>query len=134
MIFATSVILSASLSLAQSTLDNLPKCPPSQDREKFLMSLHLECPEGKEKDAGLCYNPCPEGYKGVGPVCWKGIKSHPRGVGTLMIHKCPENTLDADGFCFKPCPDHYIATSSFNFSEKPLRRCVPDQHFFNCQF
>ena len=29
------------------------------------------CPEGKEKDASLCYPNCKTGYKGIGPVCWQ---------------------------------------------------------------
>ena len=31
----------------------------------------LDCPEGKVKDAGLCYKPCKEGYTGNGPTCKK---------------------------------------------------------------
>jgi len=31
----------------------------------------LDCPEGKVKDAGLCYTPCKEGYTGNGPTCKK---------------------------------------------------------------
>ena len=29
------------------------------------------CKDGKENNAGLCYQPCRAGYKGVGPVCWE---------------------------------------------------------------
>lgn len=29
------------------------------------------CPDGKENNAGLCYNLCKEGFTGVGPVCWE---------------------------------------------------------------
>lgn len=28
------------------------------------------CGDGKENDAGLCYDECPPGYRGEGPVCW----------------------------------------------------------------
>jgi len=34
-------------------------------------SAPLDCPEGKVKDAGLCYKPCKEGYTGNGPTCKK---------------------------------------------------------------
>jgi hypothetical protein len=30
----------------------------------------MDCPQGLEYDAGLCYTPCEPGYIGVGPVCW----------------------------------------------------------------
>lgn len=29
------------------------------------------CPDGKENNAGLCYNLCKDGFTGVGPVCWE---------------------------------------------------------------
>jgi len=35
----------------------------------------LDCPEGKVKDAGLCYKPCKEGYRGNGPTCKKTAES-----------------------------------------------------------
>lgn len=35
----------------------------------------LDCPEGKVKDAGLCYKPCKEGYRGNGPTCKKTEES-----------------------------------------------------------
>lgn len=35
----------------------------------------LDCPEGKVKDAGLCYKPCREGYRGNGPTCKKTEES-----------------------------------------------------------
>jgi hypothetical protein len=28
------------------------------------------CPEGQDRDGGLCYKQCKAGYHGVGPVCW----------------------------------------------------------------
>ncbi|MBX3265733.1 MAG: hypothetical protein KF831_03425 [Acidobacteria bacterium] len=36
----------------------------------------MECREGLEKDAGLCYRPCSENQTGVGPVCWDKCPSH----------------------------------------------------------
>jgi len=49
------------------------------------------CPEGQEKDAGLCYRTCEaigkEGWKGVGPVCWQ---------------RCPTGFRDDGAYCFKP--------------------------------
>lgn len=49
------------------------------------------CPEGQEKDAGLCYRTCEdmgkEGWKGVGPVCWQ---------------RCPSGFRDDGAYCFKP--------------------------------
>jgi len=35
----------------------------------------LDCPEGKVKDAGLCYKPCKEGYRGNGPTCKRTVES-----------------------------------------------------------
>jgi hypothetical protein len=35
----------------------------------------LDCPEGKVKDAGLCYKPCKEGYRGNGPTCKRTAES-----------------------------------------------------------
>ena len=34
-----------------------------------------QCPEGKKKDAGLCYKPCKPGYRGQGPTCRKSEES-----------------------------------------------------------
>ena len=49
------------------------------------------CPEGQEKDAGLCYRTCEdigkEGWKGVGPVCWQ---------------RCLPGFRDDGAYCFKP--------------------------------
>ena len=45
------------------------------------------CPDGQEKDAGLCYKPCKKNYKGVGPVCWQS---------------CPSGFRDDGAYCFKP--------------------------------
>jgi len=49
------------------------------------------CPEGQEKDAGLCYPTCEDigmpGAKGVGPVCWQ---------------RCPPGFRDDGAYCFKP--------------------------------
>lgn len=30
----------------------------------------MDCPAGKQYDAGLCYVSCKTGFYGVGPVCW----------------------------------------------------------------
>lgn len=49
------------------------------------------CPQGREKDAWLCYRTCEDigkpGWKGVGPVCWQ---------------RCPEGFRDDGAYCFKP--------------------------------
>lgn len=34
-----------------------------------------QCPEGKKKDASLCYKPCKPGYRGQGPTCRKSEES-----------------------------------------------------------
>jgi len=34
-----------------------------------------QCPEGKKKDAALCYKPCKPGYRGQGPTCKKSEES-----------------------------------------------------------
>ena len=33
------------------------------------------CPQAKEKNAGLCYKPCKKGFYGFGPVCWANTPS-----------------------------------------------------------
>ena len=132
MIVATVIL--ASLCLAQSAA---PKCE-STNRDLGFKFMNLVCPEGKQKDAGLCYNPCPEGYKGVGPVCWKGIKSHPRGVGTPMSAKCPEGAIIERGICFKQCPENFITTVvDGHGGKKPVSSlgsfCTQDPKFFKCE-
>ena len=131
MIVAT--VLLASLSIAQSA----PKCE-STNRDLGLKFTNLVCPEGKQKDAGLCYNPCPEGFKGVGPVCWKGIKSHPRGAGTPMRGHCPEGAVLEGLFCYKKCPENYIITDiAWKGDRKVVSPygsfCTQDPKFFKCE-
>ncbi len=83
--------------------------------------------EGKEMDAGLCYDRCRDGYHGVGPVCWAscpaGYKddgatcridadivarpSYGRGVGTPRTNCGPDKEYDA-GLCYDKCdPDYH---------------------------
>ena len=124
--------------LADYTHIPSPKCAShSRGYEVF----KLDCPDGKEHDAGLCYKPCPDGYKGVGPVCWKGIKSHPRGVGTPMKADCPADKVYMDVLCFRDCPEHYIQTIHKPFSRGAMERvsskgtfCTEDPEYFNCVF
>ena len=118
MLFSTTLI--ASIALAHPAHDQpaatnqLPKCKTTSIIDQKFSS---GCPDGKQLDAGLCYNPCPEGYKGVGPVCWKGIKSHPRGVGTGRVSK-----MD--------CPEHYKAILA-GPEQTPI--CTQDPSFFHCE-
>jgi hypothetical protein len=49
------------------------------------------CPDGQEKNGGLCYARCRDGYKGAGPVCWKS---------------CPDGYHD-DGATCRRNPDDY---------------------------
>ena len=77
------------------------------------------CPEGKEKDGGLCYNKCDANYKGVGPVCWEkcptgyddiGVSckkpTYDRNVGKIP-DTCPEGKEKDAGLCYTKCRDGY---------------------------
>jgi hypothetical protein len=48
-----------------------------------------DCGDGRDYDAGLCYQKCRDGYKGVGPVCWQS---------------CAPGFRDDGAFCAKPKP------------------------------
>lgn len=61
-------------------------CPAKSYGRGAGKPLH-RCPEGTEKDGGLCYVKCRAGYKGVGPVCWA---------------QCPEGYTDYGAGCTKP--------------------------------
>ena len=76
------------------------------------------CPEGTEKDAGLCYKSCPKDYYGVGPVCWAGCPqgwtdigvscqkpSYDRGAGSVP-NICVDKEYDT-GLCYTKCNDGY---------------------------
>ncbi len=54
---------------------------------KYINIFLKACPDGKEKQDFLCYNPCRSGYKGVGPVCWEN---------------CRDGYVDWGAFCTKP--------------------------------
>eukprot|EP00759_Apiculatamorpha_spiralis_P015164 PhF_6_TR21891/c0_g1_i1/m.31087 len=47
------------------------------------------CPQGLEKQNGLCYPPCQNGFSGVGPVCWSN---------------CPAGYEDNGAFCSEGGP------------------------------
>ena len=143
MIFAAIIVFALS---AQCQLDsNLPKCQSSPLDVKVEFT-DMICPEGKVKDAGLCYKPCPDGYKGVGPVCWKGIKAHGRGVGTPMKPICSQGaimeTLGAISICSRQCPEKTIPTN-YNLDARQMERvsntkerasfCTQDPDIFNCE-
>lgn len=94
----------------------------------------LVCPEGKEEQASLCYNPCPEGYKGRGPVCWKGWKSKGRGVGTAKKQSCSSDTVFMNGVCRVKCGDGYFEdTRSSGLMERKTYYCTQRPDRFNCE-
>lgn len=75
----------------------------------------MPCGEGKEQDAGLCYDRCNPNYNGVGPGCWQSCpegfddigagceKPHQeRGVGK-PLHTCPVGKEQDAGLCYTPC-------------------------------
>lgn len=86
----------------------------------------LPCRDGRERDAGLCYNKCREGYRGVGPVCWQhcpdgyhndgatcrrdahifGKESYGRGAGTVP-KTCPSGQDYDAGLCYPDCKAGY---------------------------
>ena len=143
MLFTTAIlVLAASLSHAQQeyTEIQLPtKCQTYSRKADKGIIYSLDCPEGKVKDAGLCYNPCREGYKGVGPVCWKGIKAYGRGAGTAMQFDCPEGIAKTllGFYCFKKCPEHYIATTIGSYLKVKAKStgdyCSEDPDYFKCE-
>ena len=47
-------------------------------------TIPTNCGQGKENDAGLCYNRCENGYDGAGPVCWQ---------------QCPAGYVDTGALC-----------------------------------
>ncbi len=66
---------------------------------------------GKQYDAGLCYNACKSGYSSGGPVCWEQNakfipKSYGRGVGTPPAYSCGSKEEDA-GLCYTKCSPGY---------------------------
>jgi len=58
----------------------------------------LVCGDGKDEDAGLCYDKCKSDYQGVGPVCWKS---------------CPTGWLDCGALCI----EGYASCTSQNKSD-----------------
>jgi hypothetical protein len=86
----------------------------------------LPCRDGRERDAGLCYQKCRDGYKGVGPVCWMhctdgyhddgatcrrdahifGKENYGRGVGTVP-KTCPSGQQYDAGLCYPTCKNEY---------------------------
>ena len=144
MIFA-AIFLVFSTQCQLITMSKLPKCQSTPVDVKAELT-EMICPEGKVKDAGLCYKPCPEGFKGVGPVCWKGIKAHGRGVGTPMKPICSEGavmqTLGFASLCSKKCPEKTIPTN-YNLDAKQMERvsgpkerasfCTEDPEFIQCE-
>lgn len=66
------------------------------------------CPEGTEKDAGLCYKPCKEGYKGVGPVCWEECPDGYTDFGATCTRSgCGPGQTNNAGICYDNCKDGY---------------------------
>lgn len=48
------------------------------------------CPEGKVKDALMCYDKCKEGYTSTGPVCWQDCpKDYPYLLGPTCKKPAP---------------------------------------------
>ena len=126
MLFSTTLLASVSLAQPAAPTQNLPKCRSFVVNDDWVWG----CPDGKQKDAGLCYNPCPEGFKGVGPVCWKGAKSHPRGVGSPLVGRCPRGDRSIEGFCYKECPPHHIEDVLDNGKRAT---CTENPDFFHCE-
>lgn len=77
------------------------------------------CPEGKEKTAGLCYDPCKPGFKSDGAMlCWKQyddfdkrswplntITSITKDMKTVVgspLNYCGKKEMDA-GLCYEQC-------------------------------
>ena len=83
------------------------------------MAITYRCPDGKQEDAGLCYDHCAPGYKGVGPVCWEEScppnttdngavctkHSYGRGAGTPLV--CKPGAQGDAGLCYDECPPGY---------------------------
>ena len=52
-------------------------------------TIPTTCTDGKENQAGLCYDKCPAGMNGVGPVCWSA---------------CPPGYVDHGAICHIDLP------------------------------
>jgi hypothetical protein len=75
--------------------------PDSNRGYEFLSTFPNSCPDGKEKDAGLCYEKCKYGYRGVGPVCWADTQSV--GVGRpIGLEPCPDGWNNDGLICREP--------------------------------
>ncbi|MDT5272913.1 MAG: hypothetical protein QOH49_5099 [Acidobacteriota bacterium] len=65
-----------------------------------------DCPNGQEKNGGLCYAKCRDGYNAVGPVCWKSCPSGYHDDGAT----CRRNPDDYGNKCRGNCKKGYKNT------------------------
>lgn len=105
----------------------MPVCKEGYERAGFLCKVEgasffskqipMECPDGKVKDAGLCYKPCADSFKGYGPFC----------SGNLAALKPQDLSEDV-------AKQHAAALSKFNqpgikFKETEIPRIKTDTSF-----
>jgi len=86
----------------------------------------LECPDGKEGIAGLCYEPCKDGTKAEGTHCEDKGKGNKKdyerfGKGTAKKQVCPGNKDLENGLCYEDCRSGYNGEGPVCWGKTPPR-------------